>query len=387
MKPSALFIVGALALILTSCAAPPESLEEGGGSVAAQQSPAGVPEYRVDPFWPKPLPDNWLLGGVSGVTVDEQDHVWILHRPKRLGQGAPSSVRRCCVAAPAVIEFDPEGNVVQAWGGEAGEGYPWPFSEHGIEVDRLGNVWTTDEGRSETPTDGGYMVQKFTRDGKFLLQIGNYGVRGEDDDVENLGQVAQARVDVDANEVYVAEGHRTRRVIVFDATTGAYKRKWNAYGNPTAPALHGERAPAFDPAAPPSQDFGEAHCLSLSRDGFVYVCDRAYNRIQVFQKDGTFVEEIVFMQDAVPQVSPWDLALSADPEQRFLFVGDGARQKIFIVQRKPLRVVGSFGRPGRLAGEFLYLNTLAVDSMGNIYTGEVTTGDRVQKFVPVSAGG
>ena len=382
MTPRASLIL--CALVLTAVALWPGGVTNRGVAVAAQESQAGVPQYTVDPSWPKPLPNNWLLGGVSGIAVDERDHVWILHRPRVLteadpapGQGPPGT-RTCCVPAPSVIEFDPAGNVVQAWGGKDGPGYKWPLSEHGIEIDRQGNVWTTDEGQSRRPTMGGYVVQKFTRDGKFLLQIGNYGVIGENDDVKNLGMVAQVRVDDAANEVYVAEGHRSRRMTVFDSRTGAFKRKWGAYGGPT----HAGPPADYDPKAAPPKEFGEAHCVSLSRDGLVYVCDRRNNRVQVFKKDGTFVEEIVFVTNGVPQITPWDMGLSTDPEQKYMLIADGARMKVFVVQRKPMKVLGSFGRPGRMAGELLFINAVAMDSKGNVYTGEVTTGDRVQKFVP-----
>jgi len=374
------------ALILTGLALWPAGAKNGGIAVSAQESQAGVPEYKVDPNWPKPLPNNWLLGGVSGVTVDDRDHVWILHRPKVLidkdpqpGQGPPATTN-CCVPAPSVIEFDQDGKVVQAWGGQSTPQYQWPYSEHGIDVDRQGNVWVTDEGNSRRPNDGGFIVLKFTRTGQFVLQIGKYGMRGENDDTELIGQVAQANVDDAANEVFVAEGHQSHRLMVFDATTGKYKRKWNAYGGPTT----GGPTPAFDGAAPPSKTFGEVHCARFSKDGLVYLCDRKYNRIQVFKKDGTFVEEINFVKDGKGYIAPWDVDFSADKDQKFMFVADGAHMKIFIVQRKPLKVVGSFAQAGRAAGQFLFLNTIAVDSKGNLYTGEVTTGDRVQRFVPAS---
>jgi hypothetical protein len=387
MTARASVMVGAL--ILTGLALLPETVKNGGIVVSAQESQAGVPEYKVDPNWPKPLPNNWLLGGVSGITVDDRDHVWILHRPKVLtdkdpqpGQGPPSTAN-CCVPAPSVIEFDPEGKVVQAWGGNSTDQYHWPYSEHGIDVDRQGNVWVTDEGNSRRPNDGGFIVLKFTRTGQFVMQIGKYGVRGENADTETLGQVAQANVDDAANEVFVAEGHQSRRLMVFDATTGKYKRRWNAYGLPTT---GGPSAP-FDATAPPSKEFGEVHCAQFAKDGLVYLCDRKYNRIQVFKKDGTFVEEIVFIKDGKGYIAPWDVAMSVDRDQKFLFVADGGHMKVWVVQRKPLKVVGSFGGPGRAAGQFLFINALAVDSKGNIYTGEVTTGDRVQKFVPVKASG
>lgn len=340
-------------------------------SLNAAQARGEIPQYRVDAMWPKPLPDNWILGGVSGVTVDAQDHVWIIHRPRTLiDRDGPPPTSVCCKPAPNVIEFDPQGNVVQAWGGD-GPGYKWGSSEHGISVDPQGNVWVTDE------TDD--IVLKFSRQGKFLLQLGMFGVQKGNNDVETLGGPCQAHVDGAANEVFIGDCHGNRRMIVFDAMTGMYKRRWNAYGGMTTEG----RAPAYDPNGPPSKDFLSPHCLRLSSDGLVYVCDRGNNRIQVFRKDGTFVEEVVVDKPAVPIGVPWDMAFT--PDERFILVADGANQKIWIVERKPLRVVGSFGRGGRNAGQFLWINALETDSRGNLYTGEVTKGDRVQKFVPVNA--
>src|SRR5262245_20213993 len=225
-------------------------------SFTALAGAAEVPKFEVDPFWPKPLPNNWTLGQVAGVAVDERDHVWIMQRPRSLsrleaaaGQKPPRA--KCCVAAPPVIEFDSDGNVVQAWGGE-GTGYEWPKQEHGIRVDK-DFVWFGGNHK-----DDGFLL-KFTRDGKFVMQIGKSGPRKGDNDTTQLGQPADFWIDAATNELYVADGYGNHRIIVFDATTGAYKRHWGAYGkrpadevNPTSTDPGGH---PYDPNAPISQTF------------------------------------------------------------------------------------------------------------------------------------
>ena len=178
---------------------------------------APPPPMHVDPSWPQPLPHGWVLGEVSGVATDQQNHVWIIQRPVADKQHA----------APPVIEFDPDGRVVQAWGGPwRGEGprYDWFTSEHGVYVDHKGFVWLGGNGMA----DG--QVLKFTRDGKFVLQIGHPGARIDSNDVTKLGRPADTRLDPAANEIYIADGYGNHRIIVFDADTGAYKRHWGAYG-------------------------------------------------------------------------------------------------------------------------------------------------------------
>jgi hypothetical protein len=340
--------------------------------VSAQAARADVPQYQVDPFWPKPLPKNWILSEVSGVAVDSHDNVWILQRPGSLtDKDGPPPTSVCCTPAPPVIEFDPAGNVVQAWGGS--DTYKWPAREHGISVDRQGNVWVTFTGATDR------IVSKFTGAGRFLFDLGQRGVTHGMDDVETLGSPAQATVD--GNEVYVADGEGSgaanRRVIVFDAETGAYKRRWNAYGTPATAGT----GPKYDPAGPLPREFvGSVHCVRIARDGLVYVCDRGADRIQVFRKDGTFVSEVQVAKETVATGSTWDLDFT--PDQKFLLVADGANQKIWIVERATMTVVGSFGRAGHSAGQILWTNGIAVDSKGDVFTAEVTGGNRVQRFVP-----
>lgn len=356
--------------------APPEQLS---ASAPAEE----MPVFEIDYSWPKPLPNQWVLGNIAGLAVDKNDHIWIIQRPLSLSgpdlfaQEDPP-VAECCRAAPPIIEFDLAGTVVQAFGGpdpknpkgrRHADGYEWP-REHGLFIDDHGNVWT---GSDET---GAATVTKLTHDGKLIFQKGKFGEVHGSLDTENFGEPAGIFVDAQATEAYIADGYLNHRVIVIDADTGAFKRMWGAYGNEP------EDAPVqYDPNGPPNEQFGNpVHCVHLSHDGLVYVCDRVNDRIQVFQKDGTFVKE--------GKVAPWtrgfgavhDIAFSADLEQRFLYVADGANRKVWILRRDDLKVLGSFGHGGRGAGEFGVVHTLATDSKGNLYIGEVVGFNRLHKF-------
>lgn len=356
-------VVGILGIIAAvGCAQQPATVVEG-----------DLPRYQVDPFWPKPLQDNWIFGQVTSVAVDNRDHVWVLHRPSTLlddEKGAQQKVptNRCCVPAPAVMEFDANGNFVQGWGGP-GQGYDWPKNEHGIHVDNKDNVWIS----GNDPAD--HHILKFTRDGKFLLQVGKPGKSEGSNSRTQLGRPASIESDAAATEIYVGDGYGNRRVIVLDAATGAYKRHWGAYG---AVPDDGKVDP-YKPGAAPSKQFGNPHCARPSRDGHLYVCDRPNNRIQVFRTDGTFVREF-FVEPQTLSGPVADLALSRDVQQRYLFSADGSNSEIYILSRTDGKKLGAFGRPGRMAGEFRGIHNIAIDSKGNIYTAEVGFGRRVQKF-------
>jgi len=347
-----------------------------GDSPDAAPAAAPAPKHRIDAAWPKPLPNNWILGQVSGLAVDSRDHVWIIHRPLTIlkaelnaQQKPPRS--KCCVQAPAVVEFDPDGNVVQAWGGP-GQGYDWPKNEHGLHVDAEGNVWIG----ANDPLDG--HVLKFSRDGTFLMQIGKAGKSEGSNSRTQLGRPAHMDTDLAANEVYIADGYGNRRVAVFDAKTGAYKRHWGAYGG----IPNDEKQAPFSPTASPSENFIPAvHCVRLSRDGLVYVCDRGHNRIQVFQKDGTWVREIFVERQTLSGGTPAEIAFSPDRAQTFMYVADGPNGAVQILTRADGKPAGSFGRMGAMAGEFRSLHNIASDSKGNVYTTEAGNGRRVQKFV------
>ena len=364
--------LGALPLV-ASCGGAPSPPEPTVGESTATAA------YQVDPFWPKALPNDWLIGQVGGVAVDARDHIFVLQRPRSLtkdeaGAAQDPPLADCCHPAPPILELDAEGNLIKAWGGP-GDGYDWPETEHGIFIDHQDNVWLAGSG----PND--HQMLKFDRDGNFLLQIGRPGETGGSNDEQLLGQPADMGVDPETNEVYVADGYLNKRVIVFDGETGAYRRHWGAYGNRPDDADLG----SYDPDAPLAQQFrGPVHGVRIARDGLVYVADRMSNRIQVFQKDGTFVKEGRVASRTLFIGSTWDIDLSRDPEERVLFVADGTNQHVWMLDRDDLRTLGSFGRSGRNAGEFHWVHHMAVDSKGNIYTGEVDTGRRLQKFVPSS---
>jgi len=374
----------------------------------AAQGRGGVqaPIFKVDPLWPKPLPNHWVLGSVTGVAVDSQDHIWITHRgADSLGNNEKGGILNpptgCCVPAPQVLEFDQAGNLVSHWGGP-GEGYEWPQSTGAITVDHKGNVWiaaaglpepAAERGQGASPAAAGGRsaapvaprpqdahVLKFSRTGKFLLQIGRAGKVEGSDSKASLNRPAAVRVDAATNEVYVADGFGNRRVVVFDADTGAYKRHWGAYGEKPDDASLGP----YDPHAPAAKQFRTVSCVANAKDGLVYVCDRQNNRIQVFQKDGMFVKEAFVSKTTLGDGSVWDIAFSQDPQHRFLYVADGHDKKIFILRRDTLEVVSSFGAGGRMPGQFYGVGSIAVDSKGNIYTGETYEGKRVQKFIYLS---
>lgn len=342
----------------------------------AQAEVRMAPMFEVDPFWPKPLPNHWILGSTIGLAVDSRDHVYIVHRRDtfnertEIGAATDPVKADCCIPAPNILEFDPEGNLVNHWGGP-GEGYTWPSSNHGITVDHKDNVWIGGNG----PRDS--HILKFTRDGKFLAQ---YGTPDSDTDslsTENFGSVAEVSFDAKANEAYVADGYRNKRVAVLDADTGEMKRFWGAYGNEPDDANLGP----FVPGQEPAQQFrNPVHCAEPSNDGLVYVCDRVNNRLQVFKTDGTFVQEIFVKPNSLGDGSVWDIAFSPDAEQKYIYMADGTNRKIFIIERETLEILTNFGDGGRNPGQFFAVHSIAVDSKGNIYTVETYEGKRLQKF-------
>jgi DNA-binding beta-propeller fold protein YncE len=345
------------------------------------------PIFEVDPLWPKPLPNHWLLGTTIGVSVDNRDHIWIVHRGDSLSAGEtpaaqdPPNAAECCFPAPPVLEFDQAGTLVGYWGGP-GEGYEWPASNHGIWVDHMDNVWVGGNGGPDSH------LLKFDRTGNFLLQVGRSGGNAGSNDSENFGRVAKIFVDPKDNEAYIADGYLNKRVAVLDAETGAMKRFWGAYGNTPDDADLGR----YDPDAEPAQQFRTpVHCADLSNDGLVYACDRVNNRIQVFQKDGTFVEELIVARETLGAGSAWDVAFSRDADQKYLYMADGVNEKVYVIDRREMEVISSFGDGGRQPGQFYGAHSIATDSSGNIYTTETFEGKRVQKFVykgegPIRAG-
>ena len=384
--------IGAGAAFLTVLAALWLGSPAPGRRSVAQAAGVQAPRFEVDPLWPKPLPNHWVTGSVIGVSVDSHDHIWIIHRPGSLERmetyaAATPPAAECCVAAPPVLEFNEEGDLIGHWGGP-GAGYDWPASNHGITVDYKGNVWIGGNGRTVPPATGApappanatvndCMLLKFTQEGKFLMQIGKPGQSQGSNDTANLRMPAKTLVDPKTNELYVADGYGNRRVIVFDADTGVYKRHWGAYGHRPNDAV----LPPYRPGGPPDQQFRTpVHCVALAADGLLYVCDRINDRIQVFKTDGTFVKEGFIARDTMGDGSVFDIAFSKDPQQKYLYVADGSNMKIHIVERDTLEVLTSFGDGGRQPGEFYAVHSIATDSKGNLFTTETYRGQRVQKF-------
>ncbi|MFO1321638.1 MAG: hypothetical protein U1F52_18665 [Burkholderiales bacterium] len=335
-----------------------------------------VPRFEVEAAWPKQLPNDWILGQIAGIAVDANDHIWVYQRPGTLTdeeQGAATTPKRskCCRPAPPVLEFDADGNLLRSWGGPGG-GFEWPAVEHGISVSPNGNLWLGGNGKSDS------QLLEFTPDGVFVRQIGRAGTATDSNDERTLNRPALAITDGVAGEIYVADGYGNRRVLVLDSASGTYRRHWGAYGKRPADADPGP----FDPDTPTATQFRTpVHCVRLSNDRLVYVCDRNNNRIQVFRPDGEYVTEFVIEPRTRGLFGAvFDIAFSTDAQQTYLFVADGANSEIHVVRRRDGAVLSHIGHGGRQSGQFHWLHVLAIDSRGNLYTGEVDTGKRVQKF-------
>jgi len=408
----------------------------GAGRALAQRGGAQAPKLEVEVLWPKPFPvaKHWILGSVTGVAVDAQDRVWVVHRgvdslqANEKGPTLEPWASSCCYSAPQVLAFDAAGNLVANWDPKGGSGYDWPVNPSGIAIDGQGNVWigsglptpslapagrggargtpaagagrgdaaggaargaadpSTGSGQAPAgqgagrgrgaagpPPPADAQVLKFSKDGKFLLQIGKAGKTEGSDSTTGFNR--PGALAVDGGELFVADGFGNHRIAVFDANTGTFKRSWGAYGEKPTDADAGP----YDPNGPSSKQFRTLSCVKIARDGMVYVCDRQNDRIQVFQKDGKFLKEAFVSKTTSGDGSVWDIAFS--PDQRRLYVADGHDKKVWILDRASLETIGSFGDGGRYPGQFYGVGSVAVDSKGNVYTGETYEGKRVQKFV------
>ena len=386
-----LFVGAGIVAVLATLAVGQAVLEK----TAAAQAKGGVqaPRFEVDPLWPKPLPNHWVLGQTIGVWVDSDDHVWIVHRSSATladnEKGIEVKTAECCAGAPPVLEFDQAGNLLRHWGGP-GAGYEWPDGNHGIFIDYKGNVWIGGNGGPDSH------ILKFTKDGKFLMQAGKKGARrkagatagnqegqvagfvGGSNDEVSFGRVAKIFVDQKENEAYIADGYLNKRVAVIDADTGKMKRWWGAYGNkPDDTPL-----PPYNPANKPAQQFyNPVHCANMSMDRLIYVCDRVGDRLQVFTPDGKFVKEGFFAKNTKASGSAWDIAFSKDPQQKYIFMADGMNDTVHVIDRQTLGEVTTFGDGGRQPGQFYGVHSIAIDSKGNLYTTETWEGKRLQRFL------
>ena len=390
---------------------------------ATQGGTVQAPRFEVDPYWPKPMPNHWLLGSVTGLAIDSRDHVYVVHLTDSFtartetGSGPQNGnitpAGECCSSAPNVLEFDPAGNLVKSWGG-AGQGFDWPAQNAGLAIDPSGNLWIGGMGGADT------RILKFTKDGAFVAQYGKgfvapppaaapadtqyagqspgrgqaaggrgggrggRGGRGAapvappaSTSSEAFGGATAFAFDARSGEVFVADGSRNRRVAVVDMNTGAIKRFFGAYG-----AAPDDAGPAtYAPNDPPSKQFLGVRCIESASDGTLYVCDARNNRIQVFQKDGKFLREARIAPNTLGNGSVWDIAFSRDPQQRYVYVADGSNMKVHVLERSTLNHLTSFGEGGRYPGQFLAVSGVATDSKGNLYTIEADQGKRLQRFV------
>lgn len=367
------------------------------------------PVYKVDPFWPKPLPNKWSMQQIVDIYVDKNDHIWVINRasdarPDELGASTTPPRTECCVRGPEILEFDQAGNVVKAWGGND-YATGWPGRLQTLGVDRDLNVWVS----GTMPGDG---IVKFNRDGKWLWDFGHRGPKIPANQVKQNNQqtdifppgIGAFDFDEDAREIYISDGFLNKRILVYDMDTAKFKRGWGGHGIPLS-EVDNDPTPDYDLSGPPpdQKQFAPAlHCAHVSKDGFVYVCERGSDRIQVFTKQGKFVMSI-FVHNSTQSRGPhcgsiwsmtdppcgtvYNLALSTDPQQKYIFAADGTNNMVWIFDRKSGKQVGSFGGNGRYAGQLHWIDAIAVDSKGNVYTGEVEDGKRIQKFVPVTAKG
>jgi DNA-binding beta-propeller fold protein YncE len=356
----------------------------------AAGSPDGPATYKYDPSWPKPLPSDWALGGITGIFVDQNDHIWVLNRPGDLDDtnnyltlNPPAA--ECCVAAPAVLEFDTNGTLLRSWG-KPGSVSGWPKSEHTIFTDRAGNVYIAGAQPGDT-------IMKFTADGEFISEFGHRGpsvpIQGQKQENQQtdllLRGVAAATLDEDAHELYVADGYLNKRVLVFDSDTGTFKRGWGAYGKPLSEIDNNTQPDVGPEGAPSAKDFrSPVHCVRMSKDGLLYVCDRGGNRVQVFTKDGKFQKEFYVSRATRMRGTVGSVDFSPDPQQKYIFIADIMNMVVWQLDRQTGRVVQKIGRFGREGGAFSFLHVAAMDSKGNLYAGEVATGRRIQKFSPAA---
>jgi sugar lactone lactonase YvrE len=323
-----------------------------------------APRYEADINWPKPLPNRWVLGGLGGLCVDANDHVLILNRQDVIAGDLNGGT-----LAPPMIEFDPEGNVVNSWGD------PKLIDSrlHSCHFDKDGNVWI-----AAAPSG---MVQKYTHDGKqLLLQIGTKGkldssdgtAKGKPLNTPGPTFFMPSGLDVDTNgDLYVSDGEgggTNKRVAVFDSS-GKFLRQW-----------------VMD-------DMESVHCMRLGNDGMVYVCNRQGMAVRVYDKMGGLKRTIALPWTPVTPPANGEalkqsggsaviVDFSPDPQQRLMFVVNQNNAQVDIVERETGKKVGSFGRPGSFPGQFNQAHGMAVDSKGNVYVDE-NRGRRVHKFRPV----
>ncbi|HEY7334375.1 MAG TPA: hypothetical protein VH639_05795 [Bryobacteraceae bacterium] len=383
-----------------------------------------APKFKFDPDWPKPLPNKWKMGGVTGLAVDKDDNVWVLNRPNDLTdieleaeQNPP--LADCCVRPPAMIHIDKAGNVIGSFDAPQG---------HGMAVDSKGFVYIGQDTVRKYDSKTGKLVAEVPRTperppggganpaltsahvsgrgsaGPVAGFIAPPGGRAQPNPAAQkareeataafrakyppttpmiVGGLEEIRLDEPARELYAADNYLGGRVMVFDLDTFKFKRGWGAYGHALSEMSMSDADRAYTPGGPMPKEFRGHLTLNISNDGFVYAADRNANRIQVTTKQGKFVKEFILAPTTGVGGSAGGVMFSPDRQQRLLYISDLTNNHIWFLNRDDGKIVGRMGNMGENGGQFFGLHMIAVDSKGVIYTGEVFQGERVQRFVPV----
>jgi DNA-binding beta-propeller fold protein YncE len=368
--------IGALLALLTGAA-----VALSGAGVGAQTAPG----FHYDPTWPKPLPNLWKLGGVTGLAVDNDDNVWVYNRPndamdveRRAEPGTDIAV--CCVRPPSMIHIDKSGNVIGAFDAPQG---------HGMAVDDDGFVYLgQDTVRKYDPATGQIVAEvaktpQKEPDGDAAIAAFREQYPPETPMI--VGGLEEIRIVEEDDEMYVADNYLGGRVLVFDLATFAFKRGWGAYGKPLAEISTDDADHAYTPNGPMAPEFVGHLTLNVSHDGLVYAADRNGNRIHVTTKQGEFLKEFILAPATGAGGSTGGIAFSPDSQQRYLYISDLTNNRIWFLNREDGELLGHMGRMSDAGGQFFGLHMIDVDSEGNIYTGEVQNGERVQRFVPVDS--
>jgi hypothetical protein len=392
-----------------------------GVSIAAQEPAA--PKFRFDPDWPKPLPNKWKLGGVTGLAVDKDDNVWVYDRPNdltdiELEAELSPPIADCCVRPPSMIHIDKNGSVIGSFDAPQG---------HGMAVDSKGFAYLGQDTVRKYDEKTGKMVAEVPRTpdrppgggGGDAAPPGNRtpgrgsrgpvigflpGGRGQPDPSARaaresemaafrakyppatpmiVGGIEEIRLDEPNHELYAADNYLGGRVMVFDMDTFKFKRGWGAYGHTLSEMSTNDADRAYTPGGPMPKEFRGHLTLNISHDGLVYAADRMANRIQVTTTQGKFVKEFTLAPMTGVGGSTGGVMFSPDKQQRLLYISDLTNNHIWFLNREDGKVVGSMGSMGENGGQFFGLHMIAVDSKGIIYTGEVFAGERVQRFLPV----
>ena len=389
----------------------------------AQAQP--VPRFKFDPDWPKPLPNKWKMGGVTGLAVDKDDNVWVLNRPNdltdiELEAELTPPLADCCVRPPAMIHIDKSGNVIGSFDAPQG---------HGMAVDSKGFVYIGQDTVRKYDPRTGKVVGEVPRTpeappggggGSAAQTAAHVPGRGSVGPVAGfitppggraqpnpnareareaataafrakyppttpmiVGGIEEIRLDEAARELYAADNYLGGRVMVFDLDTLQFKRGWGAYGHTLAEMTTNDADRAYVPGGPMPKEFRGHLTLNISTDGLVYAADRNANRIQVTTKQGKFLREYIVAPATGVGGSTGGVMFSPDKQQRLLYISDLTNNHIWFLNREDGKILGQMGNMGENGGQFFGLHMIAVDSKGNIYTGEVFQGERVQRFIPV----